>query len=151
MKKKSTPIFEGLATFLFGDSKMRPDDLGLKNGRLAPCPASPNCVSSFAEKKKWRVEPFRFDVSPKEVLKRLPPLLSSLGNAKTISQSENYLHVELASKWMGFVDDVEFFMDGNNKALHFRSASRVGHSDFGANRKRIEWIRAQLEKEFGQK
>ncbi len=81
----------------------------------------------------------------------MPSLLTGFGAAKIITQTENYLHVEMASKWMGFVDDAEFYMDEKNKTLHFRSASRVGHSDFGANRKRIELIRAKLRKEFGQK
>ncbi|HEY9596037.1 MAG TPA: DUF1499 domain-containing protein, partial [Cyanophyceae cyanobacterium] len=45
---------------------------------------------------------------------------------------------------MGFVDDVEFFLDDNANVIQVRSASRLGESDLGVNRKRIETIRAEF-------
>jgi uncharacterized protein (DUF1499 family) len=45
---------------------------------------------------------------------------------------------------MGFVDDVEFLIEPNTQVIHVRSASRLGQSDLGVNRQRIEMIRAKL-------
>jgi uncharacterized protein (DUF1499 family) len=45
---------------------------------------------------------------------------------------------------MGFVDDVEFFLDEGANVIHVRSASRLGQSDLGVNRKRVETIRAKF-------
>jgi uncharacterized protein (DUF1499 family) len=59
-----------------------------------------------------------------------------------VRRNESYLHATFASPLFGFVDDLEARRKG--EIIHVRSASRVGHSDFGANRRRIERIRHQL-------
>jgi uncharacterized protein (DUF1499 family) len=63
-----------------------------------------------------------------------------------VTLEEDYIHAECRSRIFGFVDDVEFWFDGANGVIHFRSASRMGYSDLGVNRKRMERIR----KEFSQ-
>ena len=56
----------------------------------------------------------------------------------------DYLYAEYSSALFGFVDDVEFYFPPETHIIHVRSASRLGHSDLGVNRKRIEAIRARL-------
>jgi uncharacterized protein (DUF1499 family) len=63
---------------------------------------------------------------------------------KIITENKNYLYAEFTSAIMGFVDDVEFYLDEGAKVIHVRSASRLGQSDLGVNRKRIETIRTKL-------
>lgn len=54
-------------------------------------------------------------------------------------------HPRQVTTAMGFVDDVEFYLDEDTKVIHVRSASRLGQSDLGVNRKRIETIRTEFE------
>ena len=70
--------------------------------------------------------------------------IESMERTKIIEETDNYLYAEFKSKIMGYVDDVEFYLDPNENVLHVRSASRLGKSDLGVNRKRIEAIRAKL-------
>jgi uncharacterized protein (DUF1499 family) len=72
-------------------------------------------------------------------------VIQNLERTKVITETENYLHTEFTSKVMGFVDDVEFLLNDSTKVIHVRSASRLGESDLGVNRKRIETIRAKLD------
>jgi uncharacterized protein (DUF1499 family) len=74
----------------------------------------------------------------------LKTVIQNLERAKIITETENYLYAEFTSAFWGFVDDVEFLLDESAKVIHVRSASRLGTSDLGANRKRIETIRAKL-------
>lgn len=120
----------------------RPNHLGVKDGRLAPCPASPNCVSTQADNDAHRIEPLRFTGSPSLALFRLKTVLSRQPRMKIVAETDNYLHVEATSLVFRFVDDVEFLIDEKAGVIHFRSASRIGYSDLGANRARMERIRA---------
>lgn len=145
----------GLA--MFSLSAKRPSTLGITDGRLANCPDSPNCVSSQGTMKGQVVEPLRLtskresgendiDVS-KQAIARLAAVVASFPQAKVVSQTEDYLHAEFTSRLFRFVDDVEFHVDVPRGVIQCRSASRVGYSDMGANRRRIEAIRAALAKE----
>jgi uncharacterized protein (DUF1499 family) len=124
----------------------RPDNLGAKDGKLAPCPDTPNCVSSRADDAEHRAEPFRFDDSPGTAWARLVRVVTGMPRVTVVTADDAYLHAEFASLFFRFTDDVEFVMDEDNRVIHFRSASRVGYSDMGVNRKRIERIRAEWEK-----
>lgn len=121
-----------------------PTNLGLSGGKLAPCPDSPNCVSSQATDPRHAIAPFALDRSFGAAKEELRQAAAKLPRAKFISESENYLRFEFRSLIFRFVDDVEFHLDNATKTIHVRSASRVGHSDFGVNRRRIEAIRALL-------
>ncbi len=125
----------------------RPAHLGVTNGRLAPCPASPNCVSSQADDQDHRAEPLTLHGSASTALLRLKAVLSREPRVRIVSESGNYLHLEATSLLFRFVDDVEFYMDEAAGVIHFRSASRVGYSDLGANRARMERIRAAWDAE----
>ncbi len=125
-------------------SKRRPANLGAIAGRLAPCPSAPNCVSSQADDAPHRVEPLPLHGSPAEALARLKEVLAAMPSTVIVTATDRYLHAEVSSRLIGFVDDVELLIDEQNRVIHIRSASRVGYSDLGVNRKRAEQIRAVL-------
>ena len=125
---------------IIGCTGNRPVDLGLKDGYLRPCPSSPNCVNSMVnEDEVHRIDPFR-GVS----LAELRELLQNEESVEIVTDHENYLHAEFTSLIMRFVDDVEFFSIAEEQVIHVRSASRLGSSDLGANRRRVEGLRTKL-------
>lgn len=119
----------------------RPANLGVKDGKLAPCPASPNCVSTQADDAGHKIEPIRFAGTASDTMTKLKQAIATLPRATIVTEMPDYLHVECTSLIFRFVDDVEFWIDAPNQTIHFRSASRVGRSDFGVNRERMEAIR----------
>ena len=118
-----------------------PDHLGVHDGRLAPCPATPNCVCTQAEDAEHHIEPVTFLGSRADAISRLKRIVLSFPRSKVIVESDDYLHFEFRSALFRFVDDVEFLIDEESKRIHFRSASRVGHGDLGVNRHRMNLIR----------
>jgi uncharacterized protein (DUF1499 family) len=118
----------------------RPTNLGVKDGRLAPCKRSPNCVSSQADPldKEHYVAPIAYAGS----IAGLRKALATLNLATVIREEPDYLYAEFRTPFLRFVDDVEFLKDG--EVLHVRSASRLGRRDFKANRKRVEQLRSFL-------
>ena len=136
-----------LSCFLIvGCHGARPGNLGVVNGKLAPCPDSPNCVSSQAEDEKHRVEPLRYESSRAEAKAKLLDVIRSMKRARIVVEEDDYIHAEFKSALWRFIDDVEFYLVHESKIIHVRSASRVGRSDLGGNRKRIERIRKQFSK-----
>lgn len=109
--------------------------------QLVPCPSSPNCVSTKAQDEGHAIAPMRYHKSRLEAKEALKEAIRSLPRAKLVEEDESYLHYEFTSLLLRFVDDVEFLFDDEAKTIHFRSASRTGHSDFGVNRRRMENIR----------
>jgi len=124
----------------------RPNNLGVKNGKLAPCPNSPNCVSSQSSDVGHAIAPLSYNSTPEQAIAKLKSVIQSLPRTKIITESKDYLYAEFKSALMGFVDDVEFYLDRKANVIQVRSASRLGQSDLGVNRKRIETIRAKLAK-----
>ncbi|WP_199197714.1 DUF1499 domain-containing protein [Chroococcidiopsis sp. CCALA 051] len=122
----------------------RPDNLGVRAGELAPCPNTPNCVSSQSQDHAHKIEPFIYNSSAQAAMTDLKTVLQSFRRTKPIAQSENYLYTEFTIPVVGFVDDVEFSLDENARVIHVRSASRMGESDLGVNRSRIETLRARF-------
>jgi uncharacterized protein (DUF1499 family) len=110
---------------------------------LKPCPSSPNCVSSLAEEdSNHRVPPLSWTGELTQAKGRLRQAVLAAGNATFVVEEDMYWYIEFRSRLFRFVDDVEFLFDLASKQIHVRSASRVGHSDLGVNRKRVEKIRA---------
>jgi uncharacterized protein (DUF1499 family) len=136
------------ATLIFSGGMMfagkRPTNIGVQSERLAPCPSSPNCVNSQSQDAQHKIEPLTYASTPTQALADLKTVIQSMERTKIITETENYLYAEFASKLMGFVDDVEFLIDDSAKVIHVRSASRLGQSDLGVNRQRIETIRVKL-------
>ncbi len=122
----------------------RPDTLGVHDGRLSPCPETPNCVSSTATDEPHRVEPLELRGNPDEALDRLAAVVESFPRARIVERSKTYIHAEFKSALFRFVDDVEFLVNENEERIDVRSASRVGRSDLGVNRRRVEEIRKRL-------
>lgn len=127
--------------------------VGLMDGQLNPCPNTPNCVCSEDPSTSSYIEPLIFgsEVFGDEALnesadsawQRIKQFVVSSGGQIQTEEHE-YLWVSFTTKWLRFVDDVELRMDADNHVIHVRSASRVGHSDFGVNRERVEMLRLLL-------
>lgn len=131
-------------TALVGCAGERPLNLGARDGRLVSCPASPNCVSSQAGDEQHRIAPLELAGDPEAQFLRLKQLLGRRGDTSIVEEKEGYLRVEFRTTL--FVDDAEFLLDRGGKAVQVRSASRLGYSDLGKNRSRIEEIRRELGK-----
>lgn len=127
----------------------RPTYLGVKDGRLPRPRSTPNCVSSQADPadKVHYIEPIRIEATSPEAVAMARKAVESMPRATVIRHEGNYLYAEFRSRFMGFVDDVEFTYDENARVLHVRSASRLGRSDYGVNRKRVEALRSRIEGE----
>jgi len=122
---------------------VRPANLGIKDGKLARCPSTPNCVSSQSPDRDHFVEPLSFTGTAAEAHAGITKIILGMKRSRIITDTDSYIHAEFASAVFRFVDDVEFQIDEGAKIIHVRSASRLGHSDLGVNRKRVEDIRAR--------
>ncbi|WP_270180495.1 DUF1499 domain-containing protein [Alkalihalobacillus sp. CinArs1] len=120
---------------------MSGEQLGARDGKLAPCPNKPNCVSTQSEDEKNKMESFSYSVTEGEALAKLKSILQNRKRTKIVKEEANYIRAEEKSKLFKFVDDIEFYLDETSKTVHFRSASRMGYSDMGVNKKRMEEIR----------
>jgi uncharacterized protein (DUF1499 family) len=145
-----------------------PADLGVRDGRLAPPSTRPNSVSSQARlwpdhprREAAHIEPLpllRADAASPAVagegidpaaagaatLRRIAALLAGVPGTEIVTQRPDYLHVAFTTRWMRFVDDAEFWLDPAEGVIQLRSASRLGYSDGGLNRARIEALRSAL-------
>ena len=126
---------------VYARTATRPSNLGVENGSLAACPDSPNCVSSRAKRESQQIAPFTYSGKTVVAMSRLREIVEAFPRARIVTQQGEYMHVEFTSAVFRFVDDAEFLNDPAESVIHIRSASRVGHSDLGANRRRVEQIR----------
>ncbi len=126
---------------LAGCAGSPPANLGYHEGSLLDCPSSPNCVSSYSNDEGHSIAPLPSQGSLEATKKKLLDTLLSQG-ATIMIDKDRYIRSEFTSSLMGFVDDVEFYIEKDSIAV--RSASRLGYSDLGANRKRVEAIREAL-------
>jgi uncharacterized protein (DUF1499 family) len=120
----------------------RPSKLGVKDGRLAPCRSTPNCVSSQSDPadREHYIAPITF----RGRMDELRRAVESMPRSTVIAADRNYLYAEYRSALLRYVDDVELYYDERAGLVHVRSASRLGRRDFGVNRKRVEDLRALL-------
>ena len=129
----------------------RPDNLGARDGRLAPCRRTPNCVSSQADPSdaEHRIAPIPFKGSTVEAMVAAKRAIESMERVSIVREEPGgtffYLYAEFRSRLLGFVDDVELLFDEGAGVFHVRSASRLGRRDFGVNRKRVELLRSKLQ------
>jgi len=114
------------------------------DGRLAPCPATPNCVCSDAEDDRHRISPLEAGADPQATWQALIDVLEADRSFTIRERSDGYLHAEARTPILRFVDDVEFQLRAEDGVIAMRSASRVGYSDLGANRRRLEALREAL-------
>ncbi len=117
---------------------------GLVAGRLAPCPSSPNCVGSDPASGTASVEPWHPVGTPREALAAIRGWLDREPGIRVGSATDTYLHAVATTPILRFKDDLELAVDDAAGVLHVRSASRVGYSDLGTNRRRVESLRLRL-------
>lgn len=129
---------------LFGCAGRRPGDLGVRGARLAPCPSRPNCVSSDAPDAGHRVGAFALAVEPARAWQAVREAVAELPRTRVVTATDDYLHAECRSALLGFVDDLELHLRPAEAVVALRSASRVGYSDLGVNRRRIQALRQVL-------
>lgn len=138
----SPAALPGLGSWFAG---ARPPSLGVKDGKLAPCPTSPNCVvSQGASDREHEIAPLAYTGDRADAMATLQKIVAAQPRTQIIKQTDDYLYAEFTSRLMGFVDDVEFYFDSDQPVIQVRSASRLGESDLGVNRKRIEALRLQF-------
>jgi uncharacterized protein (DUF1499 family) len=125
-------------------SGTRPSDVGIAGLGLAPCPSSPNCVSSDASDAAHHADAFELSAPADEVWGIVQEEIARLPRATVVESTPSYLHVECASALFGFVDDLELQLRVPDGLVAVRSASRVGYSDLGVNRRRVEQLRGIL-------
>lgn len=127
---------------LLSCSGQRPTNLGISDHKFAACPDSPNCVSSDAKDEAHRILPLAFSLPAKDAWEIAKQIVAAMPRTKIISASDDYLHVECTSAIFRFIDDLELHLRPNENIIAIRSASRLGHSDLGVNRDRVEKLRA---------
>ncbi len=129
---------------LFSFAGTRPQ-LGVTDGKLAPCPSTPNCVCSYTDPTdaQHSIAPIACKSSGTAIA-TLKSIIEAMERTAIIHISGDYLCAEFTSALMGYVDDVEFYINAGTSVINVRSASRLGKSDLGANRKRVEAIRAKF-------
>ncbi|MEM7593876.1 MAG: DUF1499 domain-containing protein [Cyanobacteria bacterium P01_A01_bin.83] len=118
--------------------------IGLNNGQLSSCPSSPNCVVSQNGDEEHTIEPIAYQSDRAMAKETLLKVLSVVPRTEVIDQTDDYIHTESTSRIFKFVDDAEFYFPEDQNVIHVRSASRVGESDLGVNRRRIEQIRLAM-------
>ncbi len=122
----------------------RPSSLGISNARLAPCPSSPNCVSSDSSDPSRRVEALLLSASPDAAWPVIRDAVASLPRTTVVEETADYLHAQCTSALFGFVDDLELHLRASANSVAVRSASRVGYFDLRVNRRRVERLREIL-------
>jgi uncharacterized protein (DUF1499 family) len=127
-----------------------PPKVQLVDGKLRPCPSSPNCVSSESDSPSSRVEPLTFTGPPEKAWGDLKETIQGMGG-KIKEEYDGYLWTTFTTKLFRFVDDVEFRMVSSESIIHVRSGSRVGYSDLGVNRRRVEKLRTLFNQKKDQK
>lgn len=111
------------------------------SAKLAPCPDSPNCVSTLATDERHAIEPIVYTGTAEAAKARILSIVKDMPRTKLEADDGNYLHFTFRSLIFRFVDDVEFVIDDSTKQIHFRSAARLGYGDMGINRRRMGTIR----------
>ena len=117
----------------------------LVNGKLRPCPGTPNCVSSESDNPIFNIAPIAFSGSPDQAWATLKLVVSEQGGAVQ-DEGKEYLWSTFTVPVFGFIDDVEFRLSTAEGVIHVRSASRLGISDLGVNRGRVEQLRSAFQK-----
>ena len=112
---------------------------------LKPCPPKRNCVCSRHDaSSRHRVEPFAVSGDPEEAFGRLKSLLEAVPRTRIVTATDDYLHAVCRTR-LGFPDDVECLLSPEEGVIHVRSASRLGYSDWGVNRRRVEDLRRRFQ------
>lgn len=130
----------GIIFIVLSISSRKQPELGLVDGLLRACPLTPNCVCSEQQDKRAYVAPLSYSIAHANAWRSVKQAIIETGG-EIVTERNGYLHARYITPLMRYVDDVELRMDEDRHIIHIRSASRVGHSDLGANRQRVKKIR----------
>lgn len=119
-----------------------PNRTGLKNNKLYPCGWTKNCINSRSKNNEDAIDPIKFE--SEDILNKIELFFKQNYNSNLINKTPSYLHIVVSTSFWHFKDDVEFLVDQDQKIVEIRSASRLGYSDMGVNRKRIEKLKKYL-------
>ena len=134
---------------LFSCEGERPNDIGVKDGLFKSCPDKSNSVSTQCENPEHKMNALSYHVTQKSALHVIHNILKAIEDVTIIKKDSSYIHAEFETG-VGWVDDVEFYLNDTDKKIHFRSASRIGYSDFGTNKERMAEIRKKIRKKLDQ-
>lgn len=128
-----------------------PGDLGVRDGKFGRPSETRNSVSSQArlwpghtQREYAEIAPLALRGDGAATIARLKTLMQTEPGATIIESRADYLYVQYTSRLLKFVDDVEFWFDPADGVIQVRSSSRIGRSDFGVNRRRVEALRERL-------
>ena len=121
-----------------------PENIGVQDGHLASCPATPNCVVSQGADEDHAIAPISYSTDRATAQQNLADILGVVPRTNIVQQQDGYILAESESRLMGFVDDSEFYFPTDEKVIQVRAAARLGESDLGVNRRRVEQIRLAL-------
>lgn len=140
----------GVASLRIASARAPVPELGVEDGRLSPCPETPNCVSSQAHPHDdaHYLAPLPFGGDPDAVVEIVDEVVRERPATELVERSGRYLRYTSETYLMRFVDDLEFYVDAAASVVHFRSASRIGGGDMGANRTRMRSMLAGVEEEL---
>lgn len=124
-----------------------PSKTGMNGTQFQPCSTNPNSVSSMASKTDGThyIEPLSYSGSLDQAQQRLMEVLQAMERVTLIKQTPQYWYFTFQTALLKFTDDVEFYFPAKEKTIQMRSASRIGYSDWGVNRKRLEQVRERFE------
>jgi len=142
-----------MGAFSMGIYSHQTPELGLIHGKLSPCSDKPNCVCSEDDTADVHHSIQPLSTEGMDHAAAWDSLIDAVkASGGSIQQhSDTYLHATFTSPLFRFVDDFEARLDSRTHIIHIRSASRVGHSDLGINRKRLEKIRLEYNKHSPQR
>lgn len=133
-------ILMAILVFMVYRNLTTPAGLGVVDGKLSTLPSSPNAISSQTDRTDRQVAPLPFIEDLQASKSRLITVLQNDVSMTIVTENEIYIHAISTTPTLGFRDDLEFYFDENNQVIHLRSASRVGYSDGGLNRRRYEQL-----------
>ncbi|MEL6459929.1 MAG: DUF1499 domain-containing protein [Cyanobacteria bacterium J06636_27] len=139
-------FLSSISIFIFPQPTLaESSNLGVTENHLAPCPSSPNCVVSQNGDEKHAIEPIPYRVDRDKAKETLLKVLTVVPRTEVVEETDNYIHALSKSRIFKFIDDVEFYFPKDENVIHIRSASRVGESDLGVNRTRMQQIRLAMQ------
>ncbi len=112
---------------------------------LADCPPRPHCISSLAQNPKQRVAPLQLNSTRDDTMQAIAEILSDMAGIRIEYADDMRIEALAVTSLLRFKDDLTLALDSDNHCLHIRSCSRIGYYDFGANRRRVEYIRRLLQ------
>jgi len=137
-----------LLSLVLSLSSRKQPELGLLNGRLRPCPATPNCVCSEPPVAVSFIPPLAYSIAHADAWHSVRQAVVETGGV-LINEQDDYLHARYVTPLLRYIDDVELRIDEHAHLIHIRSASRVGHADFGVNRRRVSRIWSAFDRQIG--